>query len=95
MSTWVRTYEHDGNYIESRCACGATRLSVHDPWMEKNQTRRQRAQARRDAKAPKETVTCRICGQPYEAIAGSPIAREQRCTSCWSDWYVRSHGRMS
>jgi hypothetical protein len=81
---WFASY----GYIE-RCPCGAARLSVHGPWMEKNQTRRQRAQKRRDDRAPRETVTCRICGQPYEAVAGSPIAGEQRCSSCWGDWLVR------
>jgi hypothetical protein len=32
------------NYVE-RCACGAVRLSASHPWMERNATRRSRAQA--------------------------------------------------
>jgi len=118
---WVRTYEHDGNYVESvdgiawadaplpypwhhcrpqtrgwmgrgyveRCACGATRLSSRGPWIEKNQTRRHRKRARRDTRAPKETVTCRVCVQPYEVVAGSAIARERLCSDCWADQLVR------
>jgi hypothetical protein len=82
---WFTSY----GYTE-RCACGAIRGSIHDPWGEKNQTRRQRAQQRRDAKAPRETITCQVCGQPYEAIAGSCKACERLCTSCWADLLVRS-----
>jgi hypothetical protein len=70
------------NWIE-RCACGATKLDGR--WIGKNETRHHRAQARKDARAPKETVTCRNCGQPYEAVAGSPIARARQCTTCWAD----------
>ena len=121
---WVRTYEHDCDYIESvggiawqdaplpyrwhrcrpqtrgwfglnyteRCACGATRLDGrYGNWMEKNQTRRHRARDRRDERAPKETVTCRVCSKPYEAVAGSAIARERLCTDCWADRLVRDH----
>jgi hypothetical protein len=79
------------NYTE-RCACGAIRLSARDPWMEKNQTRHGRARQRRDERAPKETVTCAICGQPYEAIAGSVKASERLCTDCWAKRLMREHG---
>jgi hypothetical protein len=125
MTGWVRTYEHDADYIEAidgiswsdaplpprlhlcfpqtrgwfslnyteRCACGAIRLSAHGPWMEKNQTRRGRTRQRRDAKAPREAVTCAECGQPYEAITGSLMARERLCDRCWGDRLVREAGR--
>lgn len=121
--SWVRTYEHGGDYIESlggvlwadvplpypwhhckaqtrgwfslnyteRCACGATRYGAREPWIEKNETRHLRARERRDARAPKETVTCRDCGEPYEAVAGSRIARERLCSTCWADHLVRDY----
>jgi hypothetical protein len=74
-----------GLNCSERCACGATRLDGRGPWMEKNQTRRDRARRRRNERAPKETVTCGICDKPYEAVAGSLQARERVCTSCWAD----------
>jgi hypothetical protein len=80
------------NYVE-RCACGAIRDSTREPWMEKNQTRHGRARARRDERAPKETVTCGSCGNDYEAVAGSPIAAARQCATCWGDDLVRTHGR--
>lgn len=122
---WIRTYEHDLDYIESingvswadaplphpwhrcktqtrgwfglnyteRCACGATRYAARGPWMEKNETRHHRARDRRNARAPKETVTCRKCGASYEAVAGSHIARERLCSTCWADRLVHYAGR--
>jgi hypothetical protein len=78
------------NYTE-RCACGAIRMSARGPWVEKNQTRRHRAKARRDARAPKETVTCDQCGASYEAVAASPMARERLCTSCWGERFVAEY----
>jgi hypothetical protein len=77
----------EGDYIE-RCRCGAMRLN-HGPWAERNRTRQDRLRARRDGRAPKEQVTCRECGQPYEAVAGSAIAAERQCNGCWADHLVR------
>ena len=79
------------SYVE-RCPCGGTRLEPRGRWMEKNQTRRQRARRERDERAPKETVTCRTCGKPYEDVAGSAIVAERLCTRCWSNALLAAHG---
>jgi hypothetical protein len=123
--TWVRTYEHNGDYIESidgtdwadaplpypwhkctpqtrgwfglsyteRCACGATRLDGrYGHWMEKNQTRKARRKEQAEAKLPRVQVTCGECGQPYEAAAGTFIAREELCTDCWGKQFIAEYG---
>jgi len=78
------------NYTQ-RCACGATRFNG-SRWMEKNQTRKARRKEQAEAKLPRVQVTCSRCGQPYEAAAGTAIAREKLCTGCWGKWLVAEYG---
>jgi hypothetical protein len=80
----------DLSYVE-RCCCGAIRDRARGPWSDRNQTRRDRKRKRREAKMPREQVTCRECGQPYEAITGSVIAAERLCGQCWARNLVREH----
>jgi hypothetical protein len=77
-------------YVE-RCCCGAIRARPRGPWADRNRTRRDRKRKRREARMPREQVTCTECGQSYEAIASSAIARERLCGQCWADELVREH----
>lgn len=79
------------DYIE-RCACGAARMSPGGPWTERNQTRKGRVRARREARLPRVQVTCRQCGNLYEAAAGTPIAGQRLCNACWADAFTASGG---
>jgi hypothetical protein len=84
-----------GLTYSERCRCGAIRLRPTGLWLDKNQTRRHRRMAAREARLPRVTVTCRRCGKPYEAGAGTAIARSAVCTPCWAQamaaWF-RSEG---
>jgi hypothetical protein len=73
-----------GHYAE-RCPCGAIRDSTRGPWAQRNWTRRERRRRKREAKMPKVNVACTGCGQPYEAVARSAIARERQCNRCRAD----------
>jgi hypothetical protein len=122
---WVRTFENDGDYIESlggvmwndarlplpwhrcrtrtrgrfgpdyveRCPCGAARMSPGGPWVERNETRKARARARREARLPRVQVTCGECGKPYEATVGTRRADQRLCDSCWGEAFVASGGK--
>lgn len=74
----------NSGYIE-RCACGASRLTPDGPWLERNQTRRRRRRARRDANLPRVQVICGDCGLSYEAAEGTPRAGQRLCDNCWAD----------
>ena len=82
------------NYVE-RCACGAIRDRNRGPWLDRNQTRKHRQRERREAKMPREHVTCGGCGKRYEAIAGSAQAAARQCNQCWADALVREHQRRA
>jgi hypothetical protein len=73
-----------GDYAE-RCACGAIRLHAGDPWMRRNQTRRDEARARREGRLPQIQVICLDCGGWYEAARGTPRAVGQLCDTCWAE----------
>jgi hypothetical protein len=77
------------SYTE-RCACGAIRDRARGPWLDRNQTRKSRAKERREARMPREQVTCLGCGEQYEAAQGTPAARQRECGQCWADRFVRT-----
>jgi hypothetical protein len=78
--------------LVERCRCGATRFDGYGPWVNRNQTRKARRKKKAEAKLPRVQVTCRVCGKPYEAAAGTAIARQELCTDCWSEQFIREYG---
>lgn len=80
------------DYTE-RCACGASRHE-RGPWIRKNETRKGQARERREDRLPRVQVTCRECGQGYEAAEGTRIARQRLCNNCWAGRFVGSGGGL-
>lgn len=79
------------DYVE-RCPCGAARMSPGGPWVSRNETRKSRARARREARLPRVQVTCRECGEQYEAAEGTPVAHDRLCNGCWAAAFAASRG---
>src|ERR1022692_4277303 len=84
-----------GDGMVERCNCGATRLGGDGPWIHRNETRTARKKQQREDALPRVTVTCRDCGKPYEAAAGTSIALAEQCTDCWGKQFMREAGYPS
>jgi hypothetical protein len=62
--------------------------------MERNQTRKGRANKRREDRLPRVKVTCRQCGKQYEAAQGSKRALARQCDDDWAAELIASVKRL-